>query len=647
MHAWFVATLRAMSCCAERRRQGSFGGPFAAYASCAFCIAVQFLVGCERDTTVPFKRPNAEAHGRTESVAASGEGESSKVSTEAESPTAMRFAAAPSSIEIAGGTVTREGGHIHAALSRTLESGRNDVLLLVSDEQGALSVERSQQQGNAYGSPQAVLTLPAPANQCQIMSGSLAAPSHGHLLVETTYTCPVAPELESGEEQLLMRAFYVLSREEHPRLMERVGVRTSYQEADQQAGLGIRADLKGLDVDQDGHDDVQLILTPSVEEQVLDPIAFDLIDRPGGLVWDRKEPEASLHTLADNAHKALGRSSERAIALAEQVRRLHRALCRDAGGALIDVGGRNGIPCKPSVALGRALAVSMAAHSKRGDVLAVLATQAQLKSPQVRLLAVDEKRAQKAVEQLPREGDMVFVQGPLVRSPPLPAVHRPLVAFIDEHHLLLRGEPPESYSLSSGERLPTSVVAPSALFADPSRRYVASEIVSDCKSDRLSVFAASQVVMGRSLGTPAAELTIRRGPGGDTCQSQDRGAASRHSELKLLRWNGGKLLFVQADQFLLLTIDEALHSSEPAHLLGPSEPLPPALEPDMLATAPPQYAWTTHVGIAIVDVTTHKTHLLRSEGLPANVDEVALSPSGKQIAALSGDRVWLGRPRSP
>ena len=647
MRALFVVTLRAMLCWLAQRRISGLGASFVAFVAMGLCGAALPLSGCERDTTVPFKRPNAETQARTESVAAPGAGDSTNVISEQESPTAMRFAAAPSSIQIGDSTVTRKGGHIHAALSRRLEPDRSDVLLLVSDEKGALFVERSKQQGGAYGAPAVVLSLPEPASQCQTLSGSLAAPSHGHLLVEATFTCPIAPEREGTDDQLLMRAFYVLSREEHPRLMERVDVRTSSQGADEQAPLGIRADIKGVDVDQDGHDDVQLILTPSVGDQVLDPIAFDLIDRPGGLVWDREEPEASLRALADQAHKVLGRSPDRAILLSGQVRDLHRALCRDAGGALVDVGGNNGIPCQPSAGLGRALAVSMAAHSKRGDVLDVLALQAQLKSPQVRLLGVDEKRSQKAVEQLPREGDIVFVQGPTVRMLPLPAEHRSRVAFIDEHHLLLRGEPPESYSLSSGERLPTSVVAPSALLTDPSGRYVASEIVRDCSSDRLRVFPAGQVVMGRSMGVPAVELTIRVSQGGEACQDQRQGAGSQTSELKLLRWSGSRLLFVEADRFLLLTVDDALHSSEPAHELQPSESLPTALEPDLLATAPPQYAWATPVGIAIMDVATHKTRLLRSEGLPANLDEVALSPSGKQIAALSGDRVWLGHPRTP
>jgi hypothetical protein len=121
--------------------------------------------------------------------------------------------------------------------------------------------------------------------------------------------------------------------------------------------------VDAMDRDGDGRDDVVITLgarRPGEREDLAASATVVLFDRATGFARDTTEPEASFARLASSVRAlANRRRAPDAIAAAERVVRLRRALCTESGAARLRIGGQVGVSCAASAGL-RATAEALA-----------------------------------------------------------------------------------------------------------------------------------------------------------------------------------------------------------------------------------------------------------------------------------------------
>lgn len=629
---------------------------FAMPPVCVLCIlwVVGSTLGCDTDTTVPFKRPAAATaelgsiNERTGSVVpsrpAGASSDSSGSSANAGAKRSFRFPVATHKAALPDGML--DGGQltIHAAW-RNAEDGssRNGAIVLTTSPEGALAMHVVKRTARGYGALRSPLALPAPStdpstNPCTVLSGGLTKPTPGHFIAETSFSCSEPDDAPAT----LRRTYFLISAQPHLRLLERI---TLHSTAEAHAPAGMTANLSlevfGEDLDGDSQPDLRLTLTPQLDGHPLEPIHVQLIDRPGGLTLVGNEPEASLLKRADLALESLKGKPSTALEVAGQVAALHAALCRGSGTARLSLGARNGLPCPRSVALGRALAVTVTAHVRAGELAHALQAWEAMRDPKVRVTRKDEARAESALDGVPKSRHYRFEPGPTLPHAQKPSLFRPPAVFLDEHRLLLRGTPPASLTLGETAPTPTSVAAPGFQLRSPDNRFVATEIVRDCSGDHLQLFAADQVVMGRTLGKPAMQIPLSIIPHRAGCSSLSRPRRVKPGSWNLLRWTTSGLVLLHHGKLMHVPLDANLKGG-PAVVPSASWRPSGSPEPDAIADAPGLIPVLTRRGIGLLSIAGGKLELIGTEGLPKTLNTLALSPSGERIVASSAQRVYLG-----
>jgi hypothetical protein len=436
---------------------------------------------------------------------------------------------------------------------------------------------------------------------------------------------------------------WLLSLKPAPRLLERMAVLPPGGET---AAGRISVTLRPEDADQDGHEDIviEIAYTPDEgAEPTRVPLRF--LNRPGGLARELEQPEKALLRLANRSVVLLKRRPDRALSTAELALSLHAALCREAGAARVVFGNTPGLACGRSNAAGRALAVKSAALAQQGKISASLEAQARLADKAYRTIPRDRHLIEQAQAAIPSVQGIVFTEGPRHQPPTGPPVRLPALAFVGEETLLLRGTNPTRYELSDGSVAPYEGDAGDSLIRDPSDRFAVVDVHRTCEGFHLRIVRASQVVAGIATGSPVSEPLIekRAPPWGTRCASFPANLRDDDGGYRVLGWPPGGIVVARGAELRRVPLDEeARPVGEPRAIAGgeaPPAPLPPGA-----ATADGRfYALLTPAGIVIHEVhPSPRTLLIRSERWDLKeAGHLAVSPSGKKIAFLHGDRVVI------
>ncbi len=167
-------------------------------------------------------------------------------------------------------------------------------------------------------------------------------------------------------------------------------VRWSARVAEPPAGFSFNLEVDASDTDGDGIDDPELKLSlegggPPWEpgDRILARLPY--WDRPAGLSRDRKFPEASFQSIAQQALARSGKkgSPVASLGLARRLRLLHGALCAEGGAPWLEIGGERGVACGPSKALEDAGLAEVKSALANGDLILSLATRERLASPAI------------------------------------------------------------------------------------------------------------------------------------------------------------------------------------------------------------------------------------------------------------------------
>jgi hypothetical protein len=412
----------------------------------------------------------------------------------------------------------------------------------------------------------------------------------------------------------------------------------------------VAAALLSKDLDTDGHSDLVLALTARGGGLPETKIDVELWSRAGGLSIGSREPEATLLALADRAKTERKRNPAKAGELAQQVLSLHAALCREAGGVLLRVGGAQGLPCGASLAAGRAASVHAAVLASQGRLLEAIEVHETLRQPAYRLTDNDWERARSALSARAQGDAQEFRAGPSIALPAAPAVHRAAIAFLDEQRLLLRGEPARSYDLGSGQVAPIGMPGDTVLH-DPSGRLAIAAVQRSCQGYHLSIVAASQIALGVVAGASAAEPLISAAapPASARCpqplapeQRRDSGGFS------VLAWTAQGVVLARGRALWLLPLDAAGRAAAPASEIAQGAPIA-GLPPHSSELTPDgrYHALLTPLGVAIHDRRQGGARLVPLPEGGGAVTDIAVSPSGQRVAIVRGGKVLVSSPRSP
>ena len=459
---------------------------------------------------------------------------------------------------------------------------------------------------------------------------------------------PPEPEGDETSPQEMptkaLREQRVLSLEARPRTLFRIGLESEGEGE----GAKVQAQLASLDHDGDGHPDLQLDLEVASAPPVR--LKIPLLNRPSGLARDSAEPEQTLLAIANEAKKARKRQPKNARIAAERVLAAHRALCRESGEARVHLDGVRGLPCGVSLAAGRAASVLAAVAAAQGKLAESLSLVTALEDGgRFRMTDNDRARIDYAFEALLEKHPIHWRRGPAVALAGAPPLRRPALAFSDAQHVLVRGPAPRSYDLGTGALSPIGMGG-DLLLRQPDGAHVITDLFRSCEGYHLRVATASQVVAGVVTGAAAAEPRIlaARPPAGSRCpealssqQARDRGG------LNVLAWTRRGVLLQRLNTLLLLELDDALEPTGDARELSGRDA--PRLQHSTALTVDGRWlAVAVKRGILVVDRErgTAQLRALPDAGAGSAPSDVAISPTGTQLALLQGGYLWIGGPQA-
>lgn len=587
------------------------------------------LHGCDDKRPVPFKREAAEP---TPSVAADSP---PPVVAPPATAAGSSFPDLTREITALGSKLTRAEGSFRAALPLDLDAdGQQDLLLLASDAQGRPLLQSAHREQGQWKLDATQLPLSTADDSCNLSSASLAPLSAESVLATLDGQCLPGPQ-SPWHQQL------VISVEASPRVL--LALRTRRGTAELPAQLSVA--LSSEDHDADEHPDVHATLQFTAPPlSAAGPLELWWLNRPSGLAPETGEPERTLATLADKALKQLTAKPLDALPLAEQALALHRALCREAGGAQLWCDGQAGLACGPSAAAGKAAAVRAIALAKTGQLLPALDALAALDEAALRVDATLRKRARRALGDMPGETDYIWQLGPALHPADSPNVRLPTLAFTDQEHLVLRGAIAQSYELSTHASSPTGA-SPSVLVVDEAGKLGVTDIVSRCDGDRLTITPIEQVVAGVVTGVGKSSAPVFAADSEAVAACAAAAGKRRDHGLSVLGMTAqGALVARGAALYLVPLTEPAATGSEPRQL-SDTEPAPHLLVPGALSADGNRYALRTSEGVAIVVRGTSPTvSLVRP---PASctgpISDVALSPSGDRVAMICAGHVYVAQ----
>lgn len=632
---------------------------------CLLCLCWVWLSACracDSKTTVPFKRGGPDAGLHDAGAAQAGPQEDPVQSY----PDGTR------EITVAQTRIER-GADIRASLLQDLDGDKQpDVLLVTSDDAGQAQLE-AVMRSSAQAGPALALSPKPIASSCRTLSAKLRPLGPELGLASVDFMCDAqsgAPAADSSSPVLQPGAataaapeppapadmpppeprdasahteHFVFSLGASPRLVLRVAA--DWQE---DAGpVSPELTIAGADADNDQIGDVQVSLTVKGATPDTPPLSLIWLNRPTGLARERQEPEAALQAQADAAHKLLDRKPDEALTRATQTLALHDLLCKESGRARLWIDNSRGLVCGASSGAGKALAVSAIANAKLSALLPALEARHMLERPAYALDARSREQVAKAIGTIRGDTSYVWVAGPNVRLGSAPNLRLPMLGFLDDNTLLIRGPSAQTYDLTTRALTPTGTPG-GVLASDAGHAFVLTDIVRGCAGLQVRIVPYGRVIGGIVTGAPSSEPLLSPEPAApDFAACRDpKHVRSERAGFTLLGLNAQGAVFARGKHLWLLPLDAQGGGIAPARELGKTEALSPLLTPSALDKSARYVALATSEGVALIDRAQDSARLIRSPASCAGgtVSDAVISPSARKLAMLCAGHVYVAEP---
>jgi hypothetical protein len=228
-----------------------------------------------------------------------------------------------------------------------------------------------------------------------------------------------------------------------------------------------------------------------------------------------------------------------------------------------------------------------------------------------------------------------------------PDLRRSAIAFIDDWHLLLRSPTPRSYDLKSSHLEPVGIAAGRTI-VDPTGRLALSAIHRDCDGYHMSVVRASQVVAGIVTGPPVAEPLVARAPAPAHCPNPSAEERRDSGGFRALEWTAQGVLLARDQDLYLFALDATqLSTAPPVRPLGARSVIPSLVYSGELTPDGRYHGWLTPMGVAIHDRQNNLTRFVAPPAGSGAPSDIAISPSGRTLALLRGNQLFIGQSESP
>ncbi|MEM9067645.1 MAG: hypothetical protein AAGE52_04040 [Myxococcota bacterium] len=517
------------------------------------------LFSCSGDRRVPFgEEPSSprEETPTTEFVPESG----------------RSFPSGTASVALEGANVELEG--LRALLTQDFDDDGDRDAVVVAHTETEVRVAHARREAAAF----------------EIGSGSALPLGEGCTVEQASVTHPVAARMVASasirceEEESNWTAWWVLSREAVPRVLESVSVRTP----DAPVSFSFE------DVDDDGHDDVTA--TVQLGEHAL-PLRF--LDRPSGLARTRGEAETFLSTLNESEKPALA-----------------RRLCAGARAEVRVGNGDWGLSC-PDEMIEAAQNATLVAQIRNGDLVGALLALEGVPSDEVREALV-------AASALNIEQEL-WVDS--LRTPTAETTH--LGLRFDGDDVIVRGAVAERYRPGSSTPTPADAVA--APIVDPGETLVAVALTQSCTNLAVRLLPTRALRSG-GAGGRRVEVLPREAPA--NCSGETP------PEFRILGWAPQGLLLgrlVEPSRVVIPLSADGLPAGPPVELQqGEAGPTP--LRGGRITADGSTWILETRYGI--LRTTSEGTALWR----PPNwndipVDAAALSADGRRVVMVQGRKL--------
>jgi hypothetical protein len=528
---------------------------------------------------------------------------------------------------------------VRASLLADLDGdGDRDALLLADDPSKKLTLSVAVREDDSFAEPRSVPSFALPIDPtCTVETVRMEALSSTKALAVVGTTCgePVAV----GPQH-----FVLFSLEAAPRVYQRITLPAPLDPAHTP-----ELHVESADADEDGHDDVLLALTlPNADGTRTDPLKLALLDRPSGLVRDAREPEATLAAWASAALGLVAKAPDQAIFRAQQVLAMAHALCRESGSPWLMVDGAPGFPCGSGKSSQDAALALVLGAAKRGQVAEAFSAYDAFvhgaKKPDAKQLA----KAHDALGTLPSEKGVTLQEGPKFERLRMPYVHLSPVRFVDENTLFVRRRAaPVLVSLENMSETP-GPEGTDELMRDPSGQLAVTDIERTCAGHVLRIerhpAPALEFVSAPPVSTPLI-AAFASPPGCSTlpqAERHDRGG------FQVLGWAPQGVVTARGSALYVVPLNLEGKPSGESRLLDPSTPVPAPLPLGVALADGSVYVEATPFGVLVHQ--GQAVSLLRPDGYEAAVgqpSDAALSPSGRRIVVLSGERAFLLTRSSP
>lgn len=582
--------------------------------------------GCECDgAAVPF--------GLDAGAEVAHEGQPNRPGREGSPPITRAFPDGTPRVEMEGAPLQVEGS-IRGLWAHDVDAdGDRDAIVLAAGPDAALRLAFARREGARFEALQDLSHAP-PAAGCTV-EGPTFEPLGRWLLARANVACPESPA--SARQEL-----WVITTERTPRVLEHLAILDAHGRAPGRVTLALAAE----DRDDDGHDD--LVVSVSVESGGSSTsIVLPWLDRPSGLARDAAEPERTFGERAREGLRALRREPERALSLSREVVALHAVLCREPGQPRVRVGRTDGLSCGSSEGAGRAATTVVRALAAKGELLEALGAIEHLETPG---LVVDDERRQavkNAIGGAPATAGVTLREGPALLAPTTPALRLSALAFLDEDRLLLRGERPHIYTISTGELMEAEPAQAELRVLDPAGTFAVAGIERRCEGHVLRIVPARAFVMGQVLGsTHSSPLLAEREPPADApCPDLTPNLRIDDGGFHVLGWAPQGVVAARAGQLSVVPLDVSAQAAGPPELLGAGTP-PPAPLPAGAITADGRFfAEVRGLGVLVHPVASSGgPQLFWPEGWGARegaVTDPAVSPSGHRVGVIRGGQVLI------
>ncbi|MCX7808356.1 MAG: hypothetical protein N2515_07090, partial [Deltaproteobacteria bacterium] len=380
--------------------------------------------------------------------------------------TFFQFPEGALAIRVEGEAIECSDHVIYAAASNDFdEDGDRDVLLLTTSiNRQAVAIQLAERTASGFERRDPIVTdqeylssshHPDGAPGCTLERASWSSLSPSILSADIRARC------EDGQTSLIIR--WPVEIRPRIRVLERFTLA---------AKDGESLELEAKDRDEDGREDLVIQLQI---QGVKDPIPITWMNRAAGLAIVEDEPESTIFTFSRRAQEAMRRNPRNAILASENAIALFETLCREAESPRFRVAAGWGLSCGKrapgkayalhAIALLRSLIpqppkpsrskrnqpsqppkrspFSIAASALRPAIEALI----HLENPILEIQESERKSLREAIEALfPTKR---FTVHHLVQSAPLPSPLPRLssIVFVDDSHLLLRGDPPRLFEL--------------------------------------------------------------------------------------------------------------------------------------------------------------------------------------------------------